>query len=212
MRSDLCTGLFYIQSNTRTRAFLLHVMHNLANAEPSQIKFGDQGASNLVLFERLFRPGIEALTIGVLDQPHFPTGALHFVANYSRTLGVQPVLVHNNYLIGHEQKIERFVEAGMWFMNLSDSADTLCLRSWPLSSRRLSIDTLTVDSLRMERGEEELVIGAHGPCPAPFAVVVVSLDSKGVGRPWLSLVLERFTHYARRISADLILRTQVCRW
>lgn len=116
LRADLCTGLYFALANERTEAFFEHTIQTLALFE-DEVKFGDQSATNLVLFEQHWRRGIEDITFQVLDPVLFPTGGVYFVSKEPQARGVEPVLVHNNFLIGRDLKIQRFRDFGLWYVD-----------------------------------------------------------------------------------------------
>lgn len=49
-----------------------------------------------------------------LDPLVFPSGGVFFETEEVQRAGVQPVIVHNNFIFGVEQKIRRFKERGLW--------------------------------------------------------------------------------------------------
>ena len=53
----------------------------------------------------------------LLPQPAFPSGGLYFKNETWRkeTTG-QHVIVHNNYIIGIDKKVQRFRAAGLWLV------------------------------------------------------------------------------------------------
>jgi len=77
--------------------------------------------SDQVVFMELVQTG--KLVVSVLSADHFPWGAKFFALNPSASYpGV--VVVHNNYIIGKQQKIARFRRFNLWFLD-----DTLTCRS-----------------------------------------------------------------------------------
>ena len=128
---ELCTGFYYLRSSAATRLFVRHVILELATRE-EDVRFGDQSAFNVVLFEwgkRRAAGGRESpdemvdLKVVVLNPVHFPTGAVFFdfhdsvydAAKRNPDESNLPFIVHNNFLIGNEKKVRRFQEHGMWF-------------------------------------------------------------------------------------------------
>lgn len=45
----------------------------------------------------------------------FPNGSAYFNAKLPQKLGVQPIIVHNNCIIGHDPKKIRFQMYNLWF-------------------------------------------------------------------------------------------------
>jgi hypothetical protein len=109
------------------------------------VKFGDQAATNLVLFESMFRENMihltpscfppsppsssssssspipcksERLRVFALNQLLFPSGDVYFDHQLHIKHGVlHPVLVHNNFLIGKQLKIQRFQKHNLWYLS-----------------------------------------------------------------------------------------------
>jgi hypothetical protein len=110
------------------------------------VKFGDQAATNLVLFESMFRENMihltpscfppsspsssfisssspipcksERLKVFALNQLLFPSGDVYFDHQLHIKHGVlHPVLVHNNFLIGKQLKIQRFQKHNLWYLS-----------------------------------------------------------------------------------------------
>jgi hypothetical protein len=83
------------------------------------------------MFESAWRFGIHGITVSVLDPLVFPTGGIFFKGREPQKRGVSPALVHNNYLIGHAAKVDRFKANGLWFLDSSEDAgyqNLLCMR------------------------------------------------------------------------------------
>jgi hypothetical protein len=48
-----------------------------------------------------------------LPRKEFPDGLMSFDRKMRRNV----VVVHNNYIIGHENKVQRFMNVGLWWNN-----------------------------------------------------------------------------------------------
>jgi len=116
--TQLCTGFYYLASNSNTIEFITETIRELARRE-EEVRFGDQASFNLVLWEWAFRSSSRVgLKVAVLNPVQFPTGALFFDYHdvfYGAGQDNRAVIVHNNYLIGVEKKVDRFKRHGMWF-------------------------------------------------------------------------------------------------
>jgi len=117
-QDELCTGFYFIRANIKTAMFLRATIVELSLHDSEEEKtFGDQSAFNLVLFEWRFRYSDE-LNVSVLSPLLFPGGSVFFEYHdlaYGGNKLPAAVIVHNNFLIGREKKIERFKRRGMWF-------------------------------------------------------------------------------------------------
>eukprot|EP00271_Cylindrocystis_brebissonii_P004236 TRINITY_DN15868_c0_g1_i1.p1 TRINITY_DN15868_c0_g1~~TRINITY_DN15868_c0_g1_i1.p1 ORF type:complete len:488 (+),score=96.79 TRINITY_DN15868_c0_g1_i1:2258-3721(+) len=49
-----------------------------------------------------------------LDMNLFPNGRDYFAKQKPQKAGIQPVAIHNNYIVGKQNKTRRFVETGLW--------------------------------------------------------------------------------------------------
>ncbi len=80
--------------------------------------FSDQNCLNTMRSSRRFR---KLITVKVLDHALFPTGQKYFDIGKRMFAGDNPenrtVLVHNNFIIGYENKIYRFKEQLMWYLD-----------------------------------------------------------------------------------------------
>lgn len=91
-----------------------------------EVKFGDQAAFNLVLFEWPLRND-NIIALHVLHPLDFPPGSVFFDLHSTVYLN-QPKnmakIVHNNFLIGTSKKIERFKDHGMWLIDRLDDIES----------------------------------------------------------------------------------------
>ncbi|KAI8997761.1 nucleotide-diphospho-sugar transferase-domain-containing protein [Pilobolus umbonatus] len=77
-------------------------------------RYTQQGAMN----EAMKSLDMDARTTSVvlLDMLHFPNGFVYFTHNLTRSLGIDPFIVHANYLVG-ENKKSKLVESKLWFLD-----------------------------------------------------------------------------------------------
>lgn len=52
----------------------------------------------------------------VLPRAAFPNGTAYFNVKLPQRFGIVPYVVHNNCVIGHDSKVDRFKTYGMWFI------------------------------------------------------------------------------------------------
>ncbi|KAL1504223.1 hypothetical protein AB1Y20_010632 [Prymnesium parvum] len=104
----LCGGLFFIRHSTASRDFLRMWEQRLQ--EPHA------GAKNQPHYNEALRSS--KLPFRLLPCELFPNGYRYASAawrsKFARINGSQPVLVHNNWIKGHEAKLSRFRMWGMW--------------------------------------------------------------------------------------------------
>ena len=101
-----CTGLLAIASTTASISFLLRWEEKL-KSNPQL---------NQPIFNRLLQVDEQhSIRFAGLDEILFPPGRLFFDGQKSKTeLLEQTVVVHNNYIIGSDNKKRRFKEYGLW--------------------------------------------------------------------------------------------------
>ncbi|KAJ8610100.1 hypothetical protein CTAYLR_007106, partial [Chrysophaeum taylorii] len=203
---EACTGVYRARRSPRVVAALEAVISELeAGVERGLDWFGDQAATNLVLFEQRFRDGPPA-TVSLLEPTIFPAGGLFFETDrYSP----RAVLAHNNFLVGEAAKVARFERRGLWF---ASSQPDHVRREFSRRSDACRLASLLVGGARPQRrplgSAADLrgnVVLAADPslCDAASrAVAVVSLGH----RPWfLPHLAPRIVHYARRAGdADVV--------
>ena len=110
----LCAGFFAVRKTPTTISFLKRVVTILTNKTYAQTNWHDQTVIN-----NLF---IETDNIRIIKLPisEYPCGKAYFDNNNR----VSALMVHNNYIVGTENKINRFKEYALW--NPSDEAFDEC--------------------------------------------------------------------------------------
>jgi len=110
-----CTGYLVIAQTPASIAFLsLWEEELISNPQLNQ-----------PVFNTLLRsPKIPGIRLGDLGQTEFPPGRLYFDewAKGSREVEkrkkMETMVVHNNYIVGHDAKRKRFQEHGLWMNNM----------------------------------------------------------------------------------------------
>jgi len=110
---SLCTGVVFIKSNSTTKKFYEKCLElHLKNIELDK-STGDQAAFNQILVEKNIH-GLSDLNVSVLPHKLFPNGQVYFETDMNNE---SPYLLHNNYISGLENKIQRFKDNNFWFIN-----------------------------------------------------------------------------------------------
>lgn len=99
--NNLCTGFMAIRSNNRTTKIIQQWYERLM--KESNV---NQGIFNQVM--RLNKVGNVAL-----NTLYFPNGKQYFV-QYNETERARAVVVHNNWIVGHDAKKNRFQKFNLW--------------------------------------------------------------------------------------------------
>jgi hypothetical protein len=67
---------------------------------------------------------LKGLKVGILPQRQFPAGCLFFADNVWReAFGDEAALVHNNWIVGHDVKRQRFQNLGIWYVKEDKAAN-----------------------------------------------------------------------------------------
>eukprot|EP01132_Coremiostelium_polycephalum_P004049 gene4049-5068_t len=119
---DICAGFYFIRSNPKTIAYMEKVISFLNPV------IDDQIAMRLFLKEDGFNPLVSGgkevdekkLKYIRLDRKLFPNGTAYFNLKLPQRSNIQPIIIHNNCIIGHRSKRDRFIEYGLWFVKDSD--------------------------------------------------------------------------------------------
>ncbi|CAM6129730.1 unnamed protein product [Calypogeia fissa] len=64
--------------------------------------------------EELTRRGLQPLRVHFLDAFLFANGAAYFLFMLPQQMKVTPVMIHNNWIIGYQAKLDRFKAFGLW--------------------------------------------------------------------------------------------------
>jgi hypothetical protein len=72
----------------------------------------------------LMRSGAKFI-LRFLDRDLFPSGKNYFSERKPQAKGVTPVVIHNNYIVGAQAKIDRFRNENLWYI---DDVDFQCKR------------------------------------------------------------------------------------
>ncbi|GMI03804.1 hypothetical protein TrLO_g11011 [Triparma laevis f. longispina] len=216
-RDELCTGFYYVKSSPQTIKFFTQTVLELS-LHSDDVKFGDQSSFNLVMFEWMFRDEV-GLSVDILNPTEFPTGSLFFDHHNSvyKDNGEIVFMVHNNFIIGSEKKVERFKKYNMW---LEDSyLKNLDYSSTEFKVLGQSVPTLKLGELSIvfqkpEVGEDYfevyknqpvlMYVNDDLPVEEQRERVIVSISTGG--RKWFDLyVLPRLKDYAVKTRSSILL-------
>ncbi|XP_071792415.1 uncharacterized protein [Asterias amurensis] len=104
-----CAGFVYYKS-TKTTIKFLKVWIDFMKSDPKLTP--DQE----VMSEFLNNKKVPGLKLKILSSDNFPNGALFFNDKKQQTKNKDVVVVHNNFIKGHDVKIERFKRVNMWLV------------------------------------------------------------------------------------------------
>ncbi|XP_038061661.1 uncharacterized protein LOC119732270 [Patiria miniata] len=104
-----CAGFVYFKPTNRTLKFLqdwIQFMESDTRLKP------DQEVMNKLIEQRK----VPRLKVRVLDSKHFPNGKLYSSREWRGYHKRDVVVMHNNFIIGHDKKLERFHNYGLWLL------------------------------------------------------------------------------------------------
>jgi len=99
-----------IKSNNKTLRLIEHWRDGAIRANATT---HDQQVFNKIIQAYITS---KKLYIRRLDNKKFPDGNKYF-NRYNETERKDAVVVHNNYIIGHDKKLTRFQKHGLWLLN-----------------------------------------------------------------------------------------------
>lgn len=113
---NLCTGFMYIKSNPKTINFMNQVIDEIVNAD---YRITDQHAFVELVQAKSLRKwyNFAGVSINVLDVCKFPNGCRYFEGSDKICRQEQALIVHNNHILGLQNKHQRFKEHGLLFNN-----------------------------------------------------------------------------------------------
>jgi len=111
-----CTGFMFFKPNKKNTIFLDKVhktmLKNVVKRPEKSGKLADQGVFGTML-------KTENIKFDTLDLYDFPNGKRYFDNVNTVYKNKIPKIVHNNFIIGLENKINRFKKYNLWFIDLN---------------------------------------------------------------------------------------------
>jgi hypothetical protein len=111
--NNVCTGFVLYNNNTKTKNFIIKAKEIMSDPNKLNWKPGDladQKATNMALKE------VKDIKVGLFDNYNFPNGARYFDNIDTVYKDYTPVIVHNNFIKGLDNKIQRFKKHSLWFV------------------------------------------------------------------------------------------------
>jgi hypothetical protein len=102
----LCAGFFLARASPRALRFMdsvLCYLNPVVCDQMSMRRFVDDTFDG------------SQLNVVVLDRTAFPNGTAFFDLKLPQRQSIQPCIIHNNCIIGHDSKVRRFVDFRLWF-------------------------------------------------------------------------------------------------
>nr|XP_054751822.1 uncharacterized protein LOC129257510 [Lytechinus pictus] len=106
-----CAGFTFYRSTPATIALVTEWVQTLA-LHPT---YPDQRVLNGLLRKKRWQG--DAIKKAVMDSRLFPSGHLFFDPEWREAnKDSEQVMVHNNWIVGHDRKVERFKDEGFWYL------------------------------------------------------------------------------------------------
>ncbi|KAI8968940.1 nucleotide-diphospho-sugar transferase-domain-containing protein [Mycotypha africana] len=108
-QQEVNTGFYLMRPTLEMKKLLAETIQIQDAGEKTQ-----QGAMNAALNH--LDMDLRTTSIVLLDILHFPNGFAYFDNDLPNKHGIQPYIVHANYLVGEDKKT-RLIEQGFWYLN-----------------------------------------------------------------------------------------------
>ncbi|KAL1206257.1 UDP-D-xylose:L-fucose alpha-1,3-D-xylosyltransferase 1 [Cardamine amara subsp. amara] len=112
----MCSCFIFLRPTNGAKLLMkkwIEELQTQAWSESNRFKANDQPAFNLAL-----QKTVHEVDLYLLSQVAFPTGGLYFKnETWVKETKGKHVIVHNNYIIGYENKMKRFQEYGLWLVD-----------------------------------------------------------------------------------------------
>jgi hypothetical protein len=111
---NLCAGFMIFKPNNKCIKCLESAMKIMKDNWDTHNKLSvgggaDQRAMNLAMKDTNIK-------VGILDLKEYPNGSRYFNNITSIYKSFKPKIIHNNYIVGTKNKIERFKKNNLWFI------------------------------------------------------------------------------------------------
>ena len=104
-----CTGFIYYRSNNKTMELMVKMITYLMGEAYG--KENDQKVFNAI------QGTMKDLKLKSLNTSLFLSGENYFKEEWRREHPeAKPVMLHNNFVVGHDKKVNRFKQLGMWYV------------------------------------------------------------------------------------------------
>ncbi|EGG21432.1 WD40 repeat-containing protein [Cavenderia fasciculata] len=114
---DVCAGFYYIKSNPKTIKYMETVISFLNPVVDDQIAMRLFLKGNAInLQQHPDTKDKDQIKYLKLDRALFPNGTAYFNLKLSHRRNVSPIIIHNNCIIGHRSKKDRFIDYNLWFV------------------------------------------------------------------------------------------------
>jgi WD40 repeat protein len=148
----VCAGFFFIKHNQRSLDWMHRVVEYLNPLIDDQISMRRMLADN---------PQLE---FNMLSRLYYPNGSAFFDMKLPQRANVKPIVIHNNCIIGHDPKVRRFQQYGLWLVPTHARLSTLDHAPnavEPLFTLRGHQEIVTCLAVHNDSGVERLFSGSY---------------------------------------------------
>lgn len=117
INNNLCAGFMFFKNTEQSKLFLQRCIDHINNYYEYLLTSKD--ASRSGADQGIINKFNDSNIINVLSVEEFPNGLVWWGTNDSKPLDFdrnKSYMVHNNYIIGLDNKVKRFKESGLWFI------------------------------------------------------------------------------------------------
>ena len=104
VQGNHCSGVIFISPSLKIAEKMKNAEELILTRDPGSKYWDDQGVINETISD-----------IGTLDPASYPNGHRYF--NEREKCDEIPILIHNNWIVGLNPKIERFKKHGLWYID-----------------------------------------------------------------------------------------------
>ena len=109
--ADFCTGFMLLNNNNNIFEILDNSIEVMKKNQNNKIHWGDQKSINYVINKNKNK-----YIIKTFDKLNYPNGKHYFGNLKTIYKNYKPIIVHNNYIKGLDNKFNRFKSNGLWFI------------------------------------------------------------------------------------------------
>jgi hypothetical protein len=189
----LSGGLIYIKSTDRGKAFWKQILacqeenmkfinsHKIGTYEPS--KYTEQACINDI--SALLKTQGK-MKVFLWKNNLFPDGKAFFENQLPHKQGVWPVIIHNNWIVGIDKKIQRFKDWGLWGLD----QDSKCINTVSYEAPSIDKIAFTIKVLAFDR-------------PASLSRLLRSLEDSDYVSDKISLIVS-IDHPSESSTSDVL--------
>lgn len=112
-KNNLCSGFMFFKNNKRVIK-CIQIAKKIMDNKRNSLKVNNNGLADQKALNKAIK--ITNINVGVLDLKDYPNGSRYFNNLDSVYKNYKPKIIHNNYIVGTNAKINRFKKHRLWFI------------------------------------------------------------------------------------------------